>query len=377
MRILLVEFRDPLHPEAGGAESLLIEVFSRLAAAGHEIDYLCCRPPGAPRHAKIRGVEIHRAGPQLVFNYVAPAAARRLLAQRSHDVIVEGLDKIPFFLPLFQRRAPVVGHVPHLFGDTIFLEAAWPIAAYVWLMERPVPRVYRRCRFSALSEATRQDLVRRGVAAERIRVIPPGIDRDLHRPAAARADGGAPTILYVGRLKRYKGIETVLEATALLRRTVPNVRCSIVGVGDHAEALRRRAANFGLGGHVEFAGRVTLAEKVRRMQQADVLVYPSPKEGWGLSVIEANACGTPVVASRSPGLTEAVADGESGLLVPHGDAAAMAAALQRILTDRDLAASLRQGAARWAQRFTWESSAQAMGQLLEDARDEWRRPSSR
>lgn len=367
MRILVVEFRDPQHPQAGGAETLLLEVTSRLVAAGHEVDYLCCRPAGAPPECELRGVRVVRRGPQPVFNYIAPVVALRLLRERRHDVIVEGLDKVPFFLPLRRPGCPVVAHVPHLFGETIFREAPWPVAAYVWAMERPIPLVYRRCRFSALSETTRDDLVRRGVRADRIRVIPPGIDHARYRPDPSVRRAPAPTLLYVGRLKRYKNIEAALQALAQLRREVPEARLEIVGAGDHEGPLRQCAAELGLTDAVEFTGRVSEEEKIARMRRATALVYPSPKEGWGLSVIEANACGTPAIASNSPGLRDAVADGLSGLLVPHGDPAALAAAARRIILDAELAARLREGALRWAAGFCWDRAAREMADLLRDA----------
>ncbi|MCX7819164.1 MAG: glycosyltransferase family 4 protein [Kiritimatiellae bacterium] len=367
MRILLVEFRDPLHPQAGGAETLLLEVAARLVAAGHGVDYLCCRPAGAAPQCELRGVRVIRRGPQPLFNYVAPAAALRLRREHHHDVIVEGLDKVPFFLPLLRPGCAVVAHVPHLFGETIFREAPWPLAAYVWAMERPIPWVYRRCRFSALSETTRDDLIRRGVRPDRIRVIPPGIDHARYRPDASVPRAAVPTLLYVGRLKRYKSIETALAALAQLRRDMPEARLEIVGAGDHEPALRRTAAELGLGDAVDFAGRVSEEEKIRRMRRACALVYPSPKEGWGLSVIEANACGTPAIASDSPGLRDAVLDGVSGMLVRHGDPRALATAARRLLTDPALAARLREGALRWAARFSWERAAADMADLLRAA----------
>lgn len=367
MRILVVEFRDPQHPQAGGAETLLLEVTSRWVAAGHAVDYLCCRPAGAPPEYELRGVHIVRRGPQPVFNYLAPIAALRLLRERRHDVIVEGLDKVPFFLPAVRPGCPVVAHVPHLFGETIFREAPWPVAAYVWAMERPIPMVYRRCRFSALSETTRDDLVRRGVRANRIRVIPPGIDHDRYGPDPSAPRAPAPTLLYVGRLKRYKNIETAIEALARLRRDVPDARMEIVGAGDHEGPLRQRAAELGLTAAIEFTGRISEKEKIARLRRATALVYPSPKEGWGLSVIEANACGTPAIASNSPGLRDAVADGLSGLLVPHGDPGALAEAARRIILDPEFAARLREGALSWAARFSWDRAAGEMAELLCDA----------
>jgi glycosyltransferase involved in cell wall biosynthesis len=367
MRILVVEFRDPAHPQAGGAEAVLVEIFSRIAAAGHSVDYLCCRPPGLAPEETVRGIRYLRRGPQAVFNYTVPLVYARELSRNRYDVVVEGIDKIPFFLPLVERRVPVVCIVPHLFGGAIFREASWPVASYVWLMERPIPAVYRRSLFSVLSETTRDDVAGRGVEPARIRVIHPGLDLAVHTAPPRKPPRVRPTVLYVGRLKRYKGIELVLEAVARLRGRFADLRFDIVGTGDHLDALRRRAADLGIAEAVTFAGRVSMEEKISRMQAADVLVYTSPKEGWGLSVLEANACGTAVVASDSPGLREAVVDGRTGFLVPHGDIDAIADRIASILSDDALHARLRTGALEWASRFTWDRAAAETLALLQEA----------
>jgi glycosyltransferase involved in cell wall biosynthesis len=370
VRILVVEFRDPAHPQAGGAEAVLVEVFSRIVAAGHSVDYLCCRPPGFPAEETVRGIRYLRRAPQAVFNYAVPLVYTRELRRNRYDVIAEGIDKIPFFLPLVERRVPVACIVPHLFGEAIFREASWPVASYVWLMERPIPAVYRRSLFSVLSETTRDDVAGRGVDRSRIRVIHPGLDLAAHTAPAAKPPRVRPTVLYVGRLKRYKGIELAIEAVARLRGRFPDIRFDIVGVGDHLDALRRRAAELGIADAVTFTGRVSMEEKVARMQTADVLVYTSPKEGWGLSVLEANACGTVVVASDSPGLREAVVEGTTGFLVPHGDVDALADRIARVLSDDALHARLRAGALEWASRFTWDRAAsETLALLKEAARD--------
>jgi glycosyltransferase involved in cell wall biosynthesis len=111
---------------------------------------------------------------------------------------------------------------------------------------------------------------------------------------------------------------------------------------------------MGLAGAVEFARFLPLAEKVRRLREAWVLVQPSPKEGWGLTVVEAGACGTAVVASDAPGLRDSVRRDETGLLVPFGDDAALAGALIRVLTDEPLRGRLARAGVEWAARFRWD-----------------------
>src|SRR5438094_787701 len=134
---------------------------------------------------------------------------------------------------------------------------------------------------------------------------------------------------------------------------VPGARLVVVGDGPHLPALRRAADHLGVGQAVEFAGFLPPAEKLRRLREAWLLVQPSPKEGWGLTVVEAGACGTAVVASDRPGLRDSVRHDRTGLLVPYGGDAALADALARVLTDAPLRARLARGGVEWSAGFTW------------------------
>jgi glycosyltransferase involved in cell wall biosynthesis len=140
-----------------------------------------------------------------------------------------------------------------------------------------------------------------------------------------------------------------------------------VGDGPHRAALEARARRLGLAGRAQFFGFVPAEEKVARLSAAHVSVCPSPKEGWGLTVVESNACGTAVVASRSPGLVDSVQDQVTGLLVPHGDVDALTAAMRRVLTDAPLRARLEQDGRTWADTFTWDRCAEEAFDVLERA----------
>src|SRR5439155_709272 len=207
-----------------------------------------------------------------------------------------------------------------LFGTTAFAEASWPIATVVWAAERLIPRVYRRAAFHAISDSTRDDLVRRGILRERIEVIYPGVDAAWYSPDPATPRADDPTFLYVGRLKRYKGVETAVQALGLARQARPDVTLEIAGQGDDRARLERLVRALGLGAAVRFLGFVPEEEKRRLLRRAWAVVFPSPKEGWGISNVEAAACGTPAIASDSPGLRESVRHGETGFLVPQRDA---------------------------------------------------------
>ncbi len=173
-----------------------------------------------------------------------------------------------------------------------------------------------------------------------------------------------PVILYLGRLKKYKGIELAIEALPQVLEKVPDAQYWIAGEGSYRGALEARIARLGLSGHVRLLGHVGGEEKLDLLRKTRVLVYTSPKEGWGLSVIEANAMGVPVIASNAPGLRESVRDGETGFLVPHGDVAALADRLSALLSDDELWGRMGQAGIRWASRFDWDRMTDETEELL-------------
>ena len=354
--LLLLNWQDRENPQAGGAEVHLHEVFGRLAARGHRITLLCSGWKGAPRRAELDGIEVHRVGARHSFAVRAVPYYLRVLSDRPCDLVVEDLNKIPLYAPLW-ARAPVVVLAHHLFGATAFREASFPMAAAVWLAERGIPRVYRHVPIQAVSESTAQDLIGRGIPRERIIVIHNGVDLRRFRPDPSVPKFESPTFLYFGRLKKYKGLETLLRAVGRLVGRGESVYLFIAGRGDHEDRLKELTRRLGLSSVVEFRGFVSEEEKIRLLRRVWAAVHPSPKEGWGITNIEAAACGTPVIASDAPGLRDSVADGASGLLVPHGDAEALADAMERLVWEPGLRARLARGALEFAQRFSWDRAA--------------------
>lgn len=354
LRILILNWRDRENPEAGGAEVHLHEIFGRLAARGHDVCAVVAGWPGAPPRAALDGIAVERIGGRYGYAVRARSAVRRAVRDFAPDVLVEDINKIPLYAPRW-AGVPVVALVPHLFGTTAFAEASLPIAAAVWAAERPIPRVYRGCAVQAISHGTARDLTRRGLRARDITVIPPGIDHDKYHPGSPSDRSAAPTLLYVGRLKRYKGLDLVLDLLPGLG--IPDLRFIIAGRGDDEARLRRRADRLPPGARVRFLGHVSEEDKVAWLRRAWAVVYPSPKEGWGLTNVEAAACGTPVVASDSPGLSESVHAGHSGLLAPHGDREAWKHNLRTILGDRRERDRLGRGGIAHAARFSWARAA--------------------
>ena len=363
MKILVVNWQDRENPQAGGAEIHLHETFGRIASAGHDVTVLASGWPGAASTADLDGIHVHRTGGRLTFRLAASRYWRWHLRSEPFDVIVEDLNKVPLLTTTWGVQ-PVVLLVHHLFGLTAFREASLPVAAATWLLERSIPRVYRKTPVVSVSESTAEDLVKRGISRDRIVVIPNGVDLERYRPAAEPSEFPEPSLLYVGRLKRYKRVDLILQALARLRGQGVSCALRIAGSGDDRPRLERLTARLRLQDVVRFLGFVPEEEKVELFQRSWVHLLTSPNEGWGIANMEAAACGTPTVASDSPGLRDSVRPGETGLLVPHADVPALAAAIGLVLEDHDLRRRMGHAARTFALGHSWDSTAQRLEGFL-------------
>jgi glycosyltransferase involved in cell wall biosynthesis len=352
-RILVLNERDLRNPLAGGAEVHTFEVFGRLAARGHEVTLLAASFAGGAREEIVEGVRVRRLANRYAYYALAPLAGRRAARREGYDIVVDVLCKLPFLSPWF-TRVPCLAIVHHLFGETAFKQVSLPIALVTYLSEKLIPYAYRSTPIVAVSPSTAQDLVERGMAAPNISIVPCGIDHGEYTPGDGQRSW-PPLVAWLGRLEPYKRVDLFLRAVAAARESVPVLRAIVVGDGSALAATRELAARLGLRECVEFPGYVDAAGKVELLRRAFALVNTSEKEGWGLTVLEGNACGTITIASDVPGLRDSVRDGQTGILVEHGDVEQLTSELLGLLEDRARGETLRAGAIEWAQRFTWDS----------------------
>jgi glycosyltransferase involved in cell wall biosynthesis len=359
-----VNWQDRQNPRSGGAEIHLHEVFGRLAGRGHEVTLLVSSWAGAPARVRLDGMDVHRTGSRHTFPMMAPLYHYQHLAGLSFDLVIEDLNKVPILVPRW-RSTPAVLLVHHLFGTTAFQEAHLPVAGVTWLLERPLPRFYRDLPVQAVSQSTADDLVERGFDRGRIEVIENGVDLSFYAPDPQQVRFSEPSLLYLGRLARYKRVDLLIQAVGRLRDTGVAARLIIAGRGAAQKDLEALTARLRLVDRVEFAGFVSEERKRELFQRAWVHALTSPKEGWGISIMEAAACGTATVASDSPGLRDSVRDGSTGFLVPHGDVEALADRLRTVLQDPALRDRLGVQARSYAEQFSWEHTADRTESHLE------------
>jgi glycosyltransferase involved in cell wall biosynthesis len=355
MNILVINWQDWKNPYAGGAEVYLYEIFSRLIRKGHTVVLLCSRARGQKRQEVIDGFQIYRIGSRANFNFFAPAALRALLRHRHVDIIIDDLNKIPFYSTVFTRKK-VLPTLMHLFRSTIYRETNPLFATYVLAAERLVSKLYPHANFVAISDSTAQDLKEIGVN-NHIYIVHSGIPEKM--PVKQKRQ--EKLIAYVGRIKTYKSIDHFVRVLALLKE---GTKCSAKIVGDGDALGDLVALSIKLHVDVEFLGFVSEEEKFRVYCTAQVIVQPSIKEGWGLTAIEAQSCGTPVVCADSPGLREVVLHNKTGFLYPYGDLAEMARRIQELLDDQSKWRRFSKAALEWSKQFSWSKSAEKFEKVL-------------
>lgn len=371
-RLLALNWRWIDHPEAGGAELNLFEQASRWNQLGYDVTVVCAkgvRGERAPGNPPADGVTVKRMGGR--FTVYLRAALHLLRHGREYDAILDVTNGIPFFAPLF-TRTPVALLVHHVTGPQWFSEFSRPMATIGSLLERyVVPLVYRSSPVIAVSPTTRDELVKTGFRTDRVEIVYNGVDLDAlvggwDQPGQDTAvedispDG---RIVYVGRIKRYKRLDLLIRAFATIRSEFPGLRLDIGGDGDARPSLAALVDSLDLGDAVVIHGYLDEAAKVRLLSRATVFATPSLQEGWGLSVIEANAVGCPAVAYDVPGLRNAIMHDETGLLA--ADDAGFSAAIADLIRQPALRARLSEGASAWARRFDWDTCAQSTLRILD------------
>ena len=355
---LFLNWRDPEHPEAGGAERYLLEVGRRLLKAGHTVHWLTASFPNAAPETVIDGMPITRVGNRVTVYAAIPWTFLRRF-RTTFDGIVDAENGIPFFSPLY-AKAPIVCLMFHVHQRVFERHLPFPASAiFKWLESSFMPFVYGRSRFVAISSDTKNELAELGVPPGRITLAYSGYQETLVPGPKATT----PTMIYLGRLKKYKRIDLILNALVGIRKKVPGVKLVIAGTGDQESSLRRLSETLGVSASVSFEGFVSEDRKAELFSNAWVFVMASEMEGWGLTIIEANACGTPAVAVSVPGVREAIVHDESGILVHN--ATEFEAALVRVLTDRALRERLAAGGLRRAAEYTWERTSEAILEALE------------
>jgi glycosyltransferase involved in cell wall biosynthesis len=363
-RIGVANWRDPWHPQAGGAEQYAWEVARGLAGQGAEVRFVTARAPGQARRETREGVQIIRMGGQ--FSVYPLVLGWFLLHRRSLDAVLDCQNGIPFFTPwALPRRVPVLCVVHHVHTAQFGLHFPWWLARAGRLLEGPAARLaYRRHACVAVSPSTVSAMRERLRWSGDIYLVWCGVSTS---PGAAapgpQAQPGRGSLVWVGRLVAHKRAELLLPVAERLRDS--GIGIDVVGRGPAARSLAASIARSGLAGTVRLHGFLPQEEKQVIVARSALQVSTSRGEGWGLCVLEAAALGVPTVAFDVEGLRDAVRDGRTGWLVRDGEQIGdvVERALKE-LTDPVRRAAISAACRAWASQFSWEQTTARMTMLI-------------
>ncbi|MGP3925516.1 glycosyltransferase family 4 protein [Streptomyces sp. 8N616] len=346
-RIVFLARRDLGNPAAGGSELLIDRIAEGLTADGHQVTLLC----GGP--AAYRDYRVVSAGGDAGHFLRAKRAFARQVGDC--DLLVEVCNGMPYLAPLW-HRGPTLCLVNHVHTDLWSLRYPGPAARLGRKLEHwALAGAHRRNLMVAVSGSTASALRRIGVARERIRIVPNGVEQ----PGALLPKSREPMFLAMGRLVEYKRIDLLLR---LWERVRPVTGGRLVIVGDGPERQRLEAM---AGPGVVFTGRVPEAEKHRLLCEAWLLLHPSLVEGWGLVVTEAAARATPAIGFDIPGLRDSVEDGVTGLLA-RGESS-FAAAWCTLGLSGERREALGRAAAQRAARYRWSGTVRQFRAVAAEA----------
>ena len=361
MRILVLNWRDLEHPRAGGAEVRLHNVYERLVKKGHEVTLLATLFEGASKKSQSNGMRILRMGKDWNFPFLCLLKLPKLIQEFNPDVVVEDLNKLPMLSPWVCKK-PLLIQMHHLWGKSIFRESSIIAAFIVWLSEQSIPFLYKKLPFCVVSPSTHDELADLGIPRKNTEVIYNGTDLEFYQPAMVEKEN---FILWLSRVQKYKGIDTAVAAFQELLKTHPEMKLKIAGDGPYLEAVQKNVAELGLQDSIDFLGFIGKEQKRDLLQRAVCLWQTSYKEGWGLTVTEAGACGCPVIANNAPGLKDSVRVGKNGMLYDFGDTISLVKCTKELLNSTELQKQLQKGGIEWTKQFTWSNAADQTEDLLE------------
>jgi glycosyltransferase involved in cell wall biosynthesis len=350
--IHLLAWRDLDDPEAGGSELHAHRIATLWARAGLEITMRTSTAAGHEPLTRRDGYRVVRkSGRYAVF---PRSALSGFVGRRGRpDGLVEIWNGMPFFSPIWARcpRIVFLHHVHAEMWQMVMSPRLAPVGAFV---ERKVaPPFYRRSRIVTLSSSSRQEIVSMlGLSPERVSVVPPGVDPRFSPGGTKSAE---PLVVAVGRLVPVKRFDLLIDELVSVRRHVPGLRAEIIGEGYERPQLEARIKAAGASDWITLVGRKSDDELLEAYRRAWVLVSTSQREGWGMTITEAAACGTPAVVTRIAGHSDAVEDGVTGILVDSPNQ--FGAALETILRDDGQRGRLGDAARQHAARLTWEATA--------------------
>lgn len=361
MRILILNWRDIKNPKSGGAEVLTHEIAKRLVRMGNQVTLFSSLFKNSLPLEIVDGVRIIRKGhPDTRFLFSSVHFSAFLYYLKNHknfDAVVDEIHGIPFFTPWYVKGKKVVlicevagvlwTKMFGLFFGFLGKEIEWFYLKFV----------YKNIPYLTISNSTKEELIKEGVREKDITVLPMGLTVPKVLKKVDKENN--PTLIFVGRLSKSKGVEDAIVTLKKISEVYEKVKFWIVGDGDkeYVNYLKKMISKLKVENRVTFFGFVSQDKKFELMGRAHVLIAPSIKEGWGLTVPEAGRVGTPTVGYNVEGLKEVIHDGKTGYLTSENNPKGLAKKIIKLFKNRNDYEKFSRAAKNLSLSYNWANTA--------------------
>lgn len=359
MNILILNWKDIKNPDVGGAEIIVYELAKRLVKDGHKVTWFSRNFKDGKRYEKIDGITIIRRGSLLTTYLYAPYYY--MILKRKPDLVFDMSNTIFWQTPLWAYKSKKIAYLNQLAQEVFDYEYSWIMAKIGKFVERFQYITYGHTKFLCYSKSTKSDLEKIGISSINISLFGLGLDHSRYVPGSKAK---YPLFLCVSRLVKMKRTDLAVKAFSRVIRKYPKAKLAIIGYGYDKDRLKEMVKEMDLSGNIFFVDKDNLFfsksvkdQKVKIMQEAWALVFPSVKEGWGMTVTECAACGTPAIVTDVTGLRDSVVKDKTGIIVsanPSSDE--LASAMIKMIEKTAFRKKMSKDAVVWAKNFTWENS---------------------
>lgn len=361
MKILIFNWRDPKHPLAGGAEVMLLEHAKYWVKKKNHVIWFAASFKGAKSEETIEGIRVFRKGSHFTVKFWA------LLAYLTNkfenvDIVIDCFHFQPFFTPLYIRNKKIVALIHEVAGKVWFSNIWFPIAVVGFLTEPFTFLFYKKVPFITVSNSTRKELKRLGM--KKITVVENGVTP--HSVGTSIKKEKIPTLVFLGRISRDKGIEDAISAVEQIRDIRPDLQFWVIGKSEtkmYFQHIKSIIESKKIKKNVKFFGFVDEKEKFELLRKAWILIHPSKKEGWGLTVIEAASQKTPTLGYDVEGLRDSVLNGKTGVLVSP-NVSDLAQKLEELLNNKPFINFLGKNAYKHSKKYSWAKATVKTLQIL-------------
>ncbi|MGP6221080.1 glycosyltransferase family 4 protein [Caldiplasma sukawensis] len=340
MNILWLNHRDPLHPKAGGAERTILEIGRRLVSQGDSVTIYSARWKGSKKFDTIEGINIIRLGGNITIHFLLPI----YLLRYKYDIIINDLGHgVPWPSTVLLTRKNLV-FFRHLHARSLPGQVNFFLGKVITIMEKMYPYIYRNTKIITESSTSREDLIRLGIKKENIIKIPPGVDLEFFHPGKKSKN---VQLIYFGGMRKYKRPELILNVYKQIKDVIKDLKIVVAGDGKILKHLKDETLIYKY--NIEFVGKIDRETLSRLVRESWVNLHFSITEGWGYSILEAAASGTPTVAFKVPGVVDTIENNYNGFLVDHIEEFKV-----RLLETIDKNIDFSKNSRKFAEKFNWD-----------------------